>query len=275
MTPYTSLLTYSMTFLDDILKVKRESVQRRKGRSALQELRSRIADAEPTRRFQKALRERQEGAPRLIAEIKKASPSKGIIREKFQPVEIARIYEGEGAAAVSVLTEEHFFLGKPSYLKEVRSAIALPLLKKDFILDEFQVYEARAWGADALLLIAALLERQQAIDYFHLARELSLDILVEVHDEKELEQVVDWAPVIGINNRDLRTFKTDLETTFRLLREIPSILRKDRVVISESGIHSRKEVERLYDAGVEAMLIGETFMVAEKMADKMKELLGR
>lgn len=264
-----------MTFLDDILKVKRESVQRRKGRSALQELRSRIADAEPTRRFQKALRERQEGAPRLIAEIKKASPSKGIIREKFQPVEIARIYEGEGAAAVSVLTEEHFFLGKPSYLKEVRSAIALPLLKKDFILDEFQVYEARAWGADALLLIAALLERQQAIDYFHLARELSLDILVEVHDEKELEQVVDWAPVIGINNRDLRTFKTDLETTFRLLREIPSILRKDRVVISESGIHSRKEVERLYDAGVEAMLIGETFMVAEKMADKMKELLGR
>ncbi|MCG3115203.1 MAG: indole-3-glycerol phosphate synthase TrpC [Candidatus Manganitrophus sp. SA1] len=275
MAPYTSLLTYSMTFLDDILKVKRESVQRRKGRSALQELRSRIADAEPTRRFHKALRECQEGAPRLIAEIKKASPSKGIIREKFQPVEIARIYEGEGAAAVSVLTEEHFFLGKPSYLKEVRSAIALPLLKKDFILDEFQVYEARAWGADALLLIAALLERQQAIDYFHLARELSLDTLVEVHDEKELEQVVDWAPVIGINNRDLRTFKTDVETTFRLLREIPSSVRKDRIVISESGIHSRKEVERLWDAGVEAMLVGETFMAEEKIADKMKELLGR
>lgn len=263
-----------MTFLDDILKVKREAVWRRKGRSALQDLRSRIADAEPTRRFQKALRERQEGAPRLIAEIKKASPSKGIIREKFQPVEIARIYEGEGAAAVSVLTEEHFFLGKPSYLKEVRSAISLPLLKKDFILDEFQVYEARAWGADALLLIAALLERQQAIDYFHLARDLSLDTLVEVHDEKELEQVVDWAPVIGINNRDLRTFKTDLETTFRLLREIPSSVRKDRVIISESGIHSRKEVERLYDAGIDAMLIGETFMAAEKIGEKMKELLG-
>ncbi|MBI3804446.1 MAG: indole-3-glycerol phosphate synthase TrpC [Nitrospirae bacterium] len=264
-----------MIFLDEILKIKREEVGRRKGRRTLQELRSRIADAGPTRGFQRTLRERQEGSPRLIAEIKKASPSKGVIRERFEPVEIAKIYEGEGAAALSILTEEHFFLGSPSFLQEVRSVSTLPLLKKDFILDELQVYEARAWGADALLLIAALLERRQAVDYFHLARELSLDVLVEVHTEKELEQVLDWAPIIGINNRDLQTFKTDLETTFRLLREIPASLRKERIVISESGIHSRKEVERLYDAEVDAMLIGETFMASEKMADKMKELLGR
>lgn len=264
-----------MTFLDDIVKIKREEVARRKGRRGLQELRARIADADPARGFQKALRQKQEGAPRLIAEIKKASPSKGVIRERFHPAEIAEVYEGEGAAAVSVLTEPHFFKGDPAFLKEVRSAVSLPLLKKDFILDEFQVYEARAWGADALLLIAALLERRQAIDYFHLARELSLDTLVEVHTEKELEQVIDWAPVIGINNRDLGTFKTDLETTFRLLRLIPAALRKDRIVVSESAIHSRKEVERLDDAGVDAMLIGETLMASEKTADKMRELLGR
>ncbi len=264
-----------MSFLEEIIKIKHEAVRSRKGRSALQELRSRIADADPTRGFERALRERRDGAPRLIAEIKKASPSKGILREKFQPMEIAKTYEGEGAAAVSVLTEEHFFLGKPSYLREVRSAIALPLLKKDFILDEFQVYEARAWGADAILLIAALLEAQQAADYFHLAKGLSLDVLVEIHTEKELEQVIDWAPILGINNRDLQSFRTDLETTFRLLKEIPASIRKERIVVSESGIHSRKEVKRLYDAGVDAMLIGETFMVAEKIEEKIKELLER
>lgn len=259
-----------MTLLDDILTAKRESLHRKKGKRYLQEIQSKIADADPTRGFERALSVRQEGSPRLIAEIKKASPSKGVIREKFHPVEIAKIYEGGGAAALSVLTEEHFFLGSPSYLGEVRSQVSLPLLQKDFILDEIQVYEARAWGADAILLIAAFLERRQAKDYFDLARELRLDVLLEIHTERELEGIIEWAPLIGVNNRDLRTFVTDLKTTFRVLREIPD----DRTVVSESGIHSRKEVEQLYDAGVDAILVGESLMASDRIEEKMKELLG-
>lgn len=259
-----------MTVLDDILSVKRESLRSKQGKRYLMEIRSKIADAEPTRGFARALSVRREGSPRLIAEIKKASPSKGIIREKFHPVEIAKTYEGGGASALSVLTEEHFFLGSPLYLNEVRRQVSLPLLQKDFILNEIQVYEARAWGADAILLIAAFLERRQAKDYFDLARELGLDVLVEIHTEKELEGVIEWAPLIGINNRDLKTFVTDLKTTFRILREIPD----DRTVVSESGIHSRKEVEQLHEAGVDAILVGESLMASDRIEEKMKELLG-
>jgi indole-3-glycerol phosphate synthase len=144
-------------------------------------------------------------------------------------------------------------------------------LQKDFILDEIQVYEARAWGADAILLIAAFLERRQVKDYFDLARELGLDVLIEIHTERELEGIIEWAPLIGINNRDLKTFVTDLNVTFRVLREIP----EDRTVVSESGIHARKEVEQLYDAGVDAILVGESLMAADRIDEKMKELLGR
>lgn len=264
-----------MTLLDDILKAKREAVQARKGKRRLQEIRARIADAEPTRGFQRALSRRDEGSPRLIAEVKRASPSKGILREKFEPAEIARIYEEGGAAALSVLTEERFFLGSPSYLREIRSKVALPLLQKDFVLDEIQIHEARAWGADAVLLIAALLSPRQAKDYFQSARELSLDVLTEVHTEKELEEVLEWAPIIGINNRDLRDFRTDLRTTFRLLKEIPEEFRSDRIVVSESGIDSRKEVERLYEAGVDAILVGESLIRSDRIEEKMKALLGR
>lgn len=260
-----------MTLLDDILNVKRESLRRIKGKRYLLDLRSKIADADPVRGFERALSTRQEGSPRLIAEIKKASPSKGIIREKFDPVEIAKIYEGGGAAALSILTEEHFFLGKPAYLAEVRSQVSLPILQKDFILDEIHVYEARAWGADAILLIAAFLERRQAKDYFDLARELGLDVLLEIHAEKELEGAIEWAPLIGINNRDLKTFATDLKVTFRVLDKIPD----DRLVVSESGIRSRKEVEQLLDAGVDAILVGESLMASDRIEEKMKELLGR
>lgn len=259
-----------MTVLDDILSVKRESLRSKQGKRYLQEIRSKIADAEPTRGFARTLSVRREGSPRLIAEIKKASPSKGIIREKFYPVEIAKTYEGGGASALSVLTEEHFFLGSPLYLNDVRRQVSLPLLQKDFILDEIQVYEARAWGADAILLIAAFLERRQAKDYFDLARELGLDVLVEIHTERELEGIIEWAPLIGINNRDLKTFVTDLKTTFRVLREIPD----DRTVVSESGIHSRKEVEQLHEAGVDAILVGESLMASDRIEEKMKELLG-
>lgn len=259
-----------MTVLDDILSVKRESLRSKQGKRYLQEVRSKIADAEPTRGFARALSVPQEGSPRLIAEIKKASPSKGVIREKFHPVEIAKTYEGGGAAALSVLTEEHFFLGSPLYLGDVRRGVSLPLLQKDFILDEIQVYEARAWGADAILLIAAFLERRQTKDYFDLARELGLDVLLEIHTERELEGIIEWAPLIGINNRDLKTFVTDLKTTFRVLREIPD----DRTVVSESGIHSRKEVEQLHEAGIDAILVGESLMASDRIEEKMKELLG-
>ncbi|HIE64595.1 MAG: indole-3-glycerol phosphate synthase TrpC [Nitrospira sp.] len=259
-----------MRFLDEIVKVKREEVAGRLSRAALRELRSRIGDAEPTRPFQKALSAKDHGWPSLIAEIKKASPSKGIIRERFDPLEIAQIYEDGGAAALSILTEEHFFLGNPATLKAVRSKVSLPLLKKDFIIDAIQVYEGRAWGADAILLIAALLEKSEVKDYFDLARELTLDVLVEVHTEKELEMIVEWAPMIGINNRNLETFETNLETTFRLLKEVP----EGRTLVSESGIASRKDIEALQEAGIDAILVGESLMASEDIGKKMKELIG-
>jgi len=259
-----------MHFLEEIVKVKREAVRSRKGRAYLGELRSRIRDAEPTRPFRKALSGKDRDVPALIAEIKKASPSKGVIREDFKPVEIAQIYEDGGASALSVLTEEHFFLGSPATLKAVRTKVSLPLLKKDFIIDAIQVYEGRAWGADAILLIAALLEKSEARDYYDLASELSLDVLVEVHTEKDLEKIVEWAPMVGINNRNLETFETQLETTYRLLKEVPA----GRTIVSESGIASRKDVEALGEAGVDAILVGESLMASEDIGKKIKELIG-
>ncbi len=271
--------------LERILEEKRKSVSEKKGRRALQELQSRIRDMEPTRAFQRAITlpsspsslggRKGGGIPRLIAEIKKASPSKGILREKFDPAEIAKTYEGEGAAALSVLTEEPFFMGKLSYLMEVRSVVSLPILQKDFVLDEFQIYESRASGADALLLIPSLLTEQQAMDYFHLASELTLTLLVEVHTTQELESVLDWATVIGINNRDLKTFKTDIHNTPNLIKGIPSAVRERKAIVSESGIGSREDVLFLADVGVDALLIGEAFMVSESIPKKMKALMGR
>ncbi len=263
-----------MSMLDQILRAKREAVRARAGKRLRVELRSKIADAAPTRGFATALSASGGTRPRLIAEVKKASPSKGVIRERFDPVTIAQIYEDNGAAAISVLTEEHFFLGHPDHLHAIRAKVGLPLLQKDFTLDEIQIYEARALGADACLLIAALLTAQQMRDYFHLARELSLDVLVEVHNERELEGVIEWAPIIGINNRDLTTFQTDLSTTFRLLKIIPPDIRKDRIVVSESGIGTRAQMEQLAEAGVDAVLIGETLIAAERIEKKMRELMG-
>ncbi len=261
-----------MTHLETVLEAKREAISSKKGVQVLKEFKSRIADREMTRAFQKAIT--KGNALRLIAEIKKASPSKGILREKFDPVEIATVYEGEGASALSVLTEENFFLGKLSYLDEVRSAVALPILQKDFILHENQIYEARAYGADAILLIAALLTRQQATDYFQLATGLNLTVLVEVHTQVELESVLSFATIIGINNRDLTTFKTDIQTTARIMRGIPSGARKGKTFVSESGIALRADVEFLNETGVDALLIGETFMVSESIPKKMKALFG-
>ncbi len=259
-----------MNLLTQVVTEKRTALDRRKSRAYTQEIRSKVSDADTTRGFGGVLRRESGRLPKLIAELKKASPSKGIIREDFHPVEIAQIYENGGASALSVLTEERYFLGSPDYLGEIRQKVSLPILQKDFIIDEIQVYEARAWGADAILLIAAILEVNQIKDYFDLARDLSLDVLVEIHSEKELARVAEWAPILGINNRDLTTFETSLETTFRILPEVPA----DCIIVSESGIRTQEELVRLSEAGVHAVLIGETLMASEKIEAQLKALMG-
>lgn len=256
-----------MSLLQEIVRSKKEELRERRGQSKIAGYKSTLRDAKPTRSFTGEIGR----APiALIAEIKKASPSAGLLRDPFDPAAIARTYEEAGARALSVLTDRPFFQGSLETLSAVRTAVGLPLLQKDFILDEVQCYEARHWGADAILLIAAILEPKQLEELFHLAAELGLAALVEVNNEKELERVVEWAPIIGINNRDLTTFRVELETTFRLLEEVP----EDKIVVSESGIGARRDVERLAEADVDAVLVGETFMRAKDIKGKVKELMG-
>lgn len=207
----------------------------------------------------------------LIAEVKKASPSAGIIAPNFDPVAIARAYESAGAAALSVLTDEQFFQGKLSYLGDIRAAVRPPLLRKDFIIDELQIYEAVAGGADAILLIVAILDDAQLKNYRALAEHLRLAALVEVHDEAELNRALSsGAGIIGINNRNLKTFQVDLATTERLAAAIPD----DRVVVAESGIHTRADVQRVAGAGADTILVGESLMRSGDIAGKTRELLG-
>jgi indole-3-glycerol phosphate synthase len=256
-----------MTLLADIVRTKREELRDRRGRQRIAEFKTKLRDTEPARPFHDAI----SGPPiRLIAEIKKASPSAGLLRPDFDPVDIAKRYEEAGARALSILTDQPYFQGSLDYLAQVRMAVKLPLLQKDFLLDEVQVYEARALGADAVLLIAAILEPKQIKDLHALASNLGLAVLVEVHNERELESVVEWAPIIGINNRDLTTFTVDLETTFRIIKHIP----KNKVIVSESGIGGKGDIKRLAEAGVHAVLIGETFMRAKDIGAKVKELMG-
>lgn len=257
-------------FLQEIIRSKRKEIRQRKSKPALVDYKARIKDLPPPRDFQRVLE--QPGSCRLITEIKKASPSKGILRERFNPMEIAKLYESNGAVALSVLTDEPFFKGKLSLLTEIQEISRLPLLQKDFILDEFQLYEARVYGADAVLLITTLLETSQLIEYQAVARELGLDALVEVHTHKEAEQALEsGAGIIGINNRNLKTFETDLNVTFSLIKEIPD----NRLVVSESAIGTRADVERLVEAGADALLVGESLLKAKDIGQKMKELMGR
>jgi len=256
--------------LDDIIAHKKEELSGTKRRSSLAEVKARAADAGPVRGFGKALS--RSGAIRLIAEVKKASPSKGVIREDFDPVRIAQTYEKSGASCISVLTEEKFFQGRLEYLAAVRKAAGLPLLRKDFIIDEYQVYEARAAGADAILLIAACLEKNQMAEYLGIAGQLGLDALVESHTYRELDKaLLAGATLVGINNRDLSTFTVSLDTTLDLLKDIPD----DRIVVSESGIKTRDDVVKLEKAGVDAVLVGEGLMREKDIGKKMKELLGK
>ncbi len=256
--------------LDEIIAYKKEELAEVKRRISFAEVKARASNAETTRGFGKALS--QGDAIRLIAEVKKASPSKGVIREDFDPVAIGTVYEASGASCLSVLTETRFFQGKLDYLGSIRKAIGLPLLRKDFIIDEYQIFEARAAGADAILLIAACLERRQIEDLLGIARGLELDVLVESHTYKELDRsLLAGAMLVGINNRDLGTFTVSLQTTLDLLKDIPD----DRTVVSESGIKTRDDVAKLQKAGVDAILVGESLMREKDIGKKVKELLGK
>jgi indole-3-glycerol phosphate synthase len=255
--------------LDEIIANKKMELVETKRRAPLSEIRSKASGAEPTRGFGKALS--GAGDIRLIAEVKKASPSKGVIRKDFDPVAIARSYEESGASCLSILTEKKFFQGELEYLGRIRKTVKIPLLRKDFIIDEYQIHEARAAGADAILLIAACLEQQQIQDYLGSAHRLGLDALVESHTYKELDKSLRaGAMLVGINNRDLTTFSVSLQTTLDLVKDIPD----DRTVVSESGIKTRDDVIRLQKAGVDAILVGESLMREKDIGRKVKELLG-
>ena len=247
--------------LNKILAVKAQEVAQALSAKPLPKLRTEAEQAAPVRDFVGAIRDKiAAGQAAVIAEIKKASPSKGIIRPDFKPDEIARSYAAHGAACLSVLTDEQFFQGSAEYLQLARAACELPVLRKDFIVDEYQIYQARAMGADAILLIAAALSLSQMKIFESLASKLGMAVLVEVHDGEELEAALQLkTPLIGVNNRNLRTFEVSLQNTLDLLPDIPS----NRIVVTESGIFGAEDVKIMLDQGVATFLVGEAFMRAE------------
>jgi indole-3-glycerol phosphate synthase len=257
--------------LQKILQHKLTEVAAARLASPPAELAARLADLEDQPRgFVRALRAAVEsGWTAIIAEVKKGSPSKGIIRSDFDPLEIAECYQNNGAACLSVLTDEHFFHGHLRYLHLIREQVSLPLLRKDFICDPYQITEARVAGADAILLIAAMLELNQLLDFSAAAGELGLDVLLEVHNEAELEMALQTdCEMIGINNRNLNTFVTELATTERLAPLIP----RERLVVAESGIHLRQDILRLTSAGAKAFLVGESLMREADIGAKLRSL---
>ncbi len=256
--------------LNTILARKSEEIAERSARTPLAELIARVGDASPVRGFAAALHERiATGDAAVIAEIKKASPSKGVIRSDFRPGEIAMSYEFGGAACLSVLTDVDFFQGADAYLQQARDACTLPVLRKDFTIDPYQVYEARVLGADCILLIVAALDDNQLVELSGLAMQLDMDVLVEVHDIDELERALQVpVPLVGINNRNLRTFEVSLENTLAMKDAVP----KDRLLVTESGIVVAEDVARMRAAGVNAFLVGETFMRADEPGEALRQL---
>ena len=256
--------------LRTILARKAEEVRARSTARPLRELSARVAGAPPPRGFADALQAKIAGGrPAVIAEVKKASPSQGVIRAEFHPAAIARSYEQAGAACLSVLTDIDFFQGSDAFLQQARDACALPVLRKDFTIDAYQVYEARALGADCILLIVAALDDIRLADLTVLALEMDMDVLVEVHDIDELERALQVpAPMLGINNRNLRTFDVSLDTTIGLRDAVPA----DRILVTESGIATREDVARMRDHGVNAFLVGEAFMRARDPGTALREL---
>jgi indole-3-glycerol phosphate synthase len=259
-----------MSLLSEILAAKCTEVKRRRVSVPLPLLEEKAREAAPPRDFRAALRRTDRAA--LIAEVKKASPSKGIIRESFDPVEIAQIYGANGADCLSVLTDEPYFKGHLDYLRAIRAVTDLPILRKDFIIDTYQIAESRAAGADAILLIVAALGPADLRCLLKLAGEFGLAALVEVHDAEEMREALDaGADLIGINNRDLHTFRTSISVTLDLLADLPPD--PNRTVVSESGIFTHADLEKLRAAGVDAILVGEAFMREPDIAGKMHQLL--
>jgi indole-3-glycerol phosphate synthase len=257
------------TILDEIVESKRREVDVARRQMPLEELEDQAAAAPPVRDFRAALA--GPGPIRLIAEVKKASPSAGLLRADFDPIAIARTYQAHGAACLSVLTDAPYFQGHLSYLARIRASVAIPLLRKDFLIDEYQVVEARMAGADAVLLIAEILDDDRLAALLARARGLGMAALVELHEEANLPRVLAaGADLVGINNRDLRRFVTDLELTFRLRERVPPGV----VLVSESGIRDRGDVERLEAAGVAAILVGEALMRAPDVGPAVEQLLG-
>ena len=256
--------------LTTILARKADEIAERSARVSLADLRARVADAPPTRGFADALNAMiAQGDPAVIAEVKKASPSKGVIRPDFRPADIAVSYEFGGAACLSVLTDVDFFQGADDYLRQARDACTLPVLRKDFTVDPYQVYEARALGADCILLIVAALDDGQLVDLSGLAMQLGMDVLVEVHDIDELERAIQVpVPLVGINNRNLRTFEVTLDTTLSMRAAVP----RDRLLVTESGILGPADVRTMREAGVNAFLVGEAFMRVEEPGEGLRQL---
>lgn len=261
----------------DILKKivlrKEQEILERKSLASQEQLMEQALEAlitTPVRGFVSSMQQKlNENQAAIIAEVKKASPSKGIIRENFKPAEIAKSYEKAGASCLSVLTDIDFFQGSDAYLKEARAACKLPVIRKDFIVDTYQVYEARAIGADCILLIASILSDEQVAKLYQLALDLKMDVLIEVHDEAELHRTLPLgATLVGINNRNLRNFETSLNNTLDLLEQIPN----DRIVVTESGIHTCEDVKLMRDHNVNAFLVGEAFMRAEDPGNQLTKL---
>ncbi|MCZ6617200.1 MAG: indole-3-glycerol phosphate synthase TrpC [Gammaproteobacteria bacterium] len=251
----------SGTILDEIVEHKHREVAARSKSKSASVLKEQIAESLPPREFTQALQATvASGNPAVIAEVKKASPSKGVIREHYDPVAIAKSYERAGATCLSVLTDERYFQGSDDHLRAIREAVSLPVLRKEFIVDEYQVYETRAMGADCVLLIVSALDIMQLTVFHQLARSLELDVLLEVHNATELAAAVSLHPaMIGINNRNLKTFETSLDNTFSLIENIPD----DVLVVTESGIRERADVAAMRARNVNAFLVGEAFMKAE------------
>lgn len=254
--------------LDKIIENKRSEVERAKISKPVDLLKSELQDLEKTRGFYQSIR--PDGTTKVIAEIKCASPSKGVLRPDFNPVEISKSYARGGASAISVLTDSRFFKGSLNHLRDIRYSVEIPLLRKDFIIDHYQVYESRFYGADAILLIVAALDSTILKELLELAHSLDMDAIVEIHNEAELHKAIQvGSDIIGINNRNLKTFDVSLETSLRLCRLIPG----DKIVISESGISSVDDIKRLRSAGINVLLIGETFMRSPEPGEELRKLL--
>lgn len=253
--------------LDDIVFYRRQQLEREKSAAPSEDVKKAAENIQtPCKGFKRTL---SASGLSVIAEVKKASPSKGVIQPDFRPVEAAAAYEKAGAAAISCLTEEHYFMGSSEYLKNIRERVNIPILRKDFIIDPYQIYEAKVIGADAVLLIAALLDRELLREYKNIAASLDLDVLAEVHNEKELDDVLSAdCEIVGINNRNLKTFEVSLDVTEKLIRNVPS----GKIKVSESGIKTNEDMKRLCSLGADAVLIGETLMRSGSVEKTVKEL---